>query len=46
MLLKTKKLKNHILKNAVKGRPLTKWELKFNKLVGKTRFKVERTFGE
>lgn len=44
-LLKAKKLKNHILKKAVKGKPLTEWELKFNKLVGKTRFKVERTFG-
>jgi transposase, IS5 family len=44
-LLKTKKLKNHILKKAVKGKPLTKWEMKFNKLIGKTRFKVERTFG-
>ena len=25
--------------------PLTKWENRFNKLVGQTRFKVERTFG-
>jgi len=33
------------LKKAVKNKPLTKWEKKFNKLVGKTRFKVERTFG-
>ncbi len=24
--------------------PLTRWEKKFNKLIGKTRFKVERTF--
>lgn len=44
-LLKKKKLKNHILKKAKKGKKLTKWELKFNKLVGKVRFKVERTFG-
>ena len=44
-LLKDKKLKNHILKKAKKNKPLTKWEKKFNKLVGKTRFKVERTFG-
>lgn len=44
-LLKKKKLKNHILKKAKKNKPLTPWEQKFNKLVGKTRFKVERTFG-
>lgn len=42
-LLKKKKLKNHILKKAKKNKPLTKWERKFNKLIGKTRFKVERT---
>lgn len=44
-LLKKRKLKNHILKKAKKNKPLTSWEKKFNKLVGKTRFKVERTFG-
>jgi transposase, IS5 family len=44
-LLKTKELKNHILKKAKKNKPLTDWEKKFNKLVGKVRFKVERTFG-
>lgn len=44
-LLKERKLKNHILKKAKKNKALTEWEKKFNKLVGKTRFKVERTFG-
>jgi len=44
-LLKQRKLKNHILKKAKKNKPLTEWEQEFNKLVGKTRFKVERTFG-
>lgn len=44
-LLKRRKLKNHILKKAVRNKPLTKWEKRFNKLIGKTRFKVERTFG-
>lgn len=44
-LLKKRKLKNHILKKAQKNKPLTYWEKKFNKLIGKTRFKVERTFG-
>jgi IS5 family transposase len=44
-LLKKRRLKNHILKKAVRNRPLTHWEKRFNKLVGKVRFKVERTFG-
>jgi len=44
-LLKKLKLKNHILKKAKKNKPLTSWEKKFNKLIGQTRFKVERTFG-
>ena len=45
ILLKKRKLKNHILKKAYKNKPLSYWEKKFNKLIGKTRFKVERTFG-
>lgn len=44
-ILKKRNLKNHILKKAVKNKPLTNWEKKFNKLIGATRFKVERTFG-
>lgn len=44
-LLKKRGLKNHILKKAKKNKPLTIWEKRFNKLIGKTRFKVERTFG-
>jgi IS5 family transposase len=44
-LLKKRNLKNHILKKAYKNKPLTHWEKKFNKLIGQTRFKVERTFG-
>ena len=44
-LLKSRKLKNHILKKAKKNKPLTTWEKKFNKLIGQTRYKVERTFG-
>jgi len=44
-LLKKRDLKNHILKKAKKDKPLTDWEKKFNKLIGQTRFKVERTFG-
>lgn len=44
-LLKKMKLRNHILKKAKKNNPLTKREKLFNKLIGQTRFKVERTFG-
>ncbi len=44
-ILKERKLKNHILKKAYKNKPLTKWEKRFNKLIGQTRFKVGRTFG-
>lgn len=45
VLLKERKLKNRILKKAKKNQPLTHWEKRFNKIIGKTRFKVERTFG-
>jgi len=44
-LLRSRKLKNHILKKAKKNKPLTHREKVFNKAVGKTRYKVERTFG-
>jgi IS5 family transposase len=44
-LLKERKLRDHILKKAKKGKGLTTWEKKFNKLVGKVRYKVERSFG-
>lgn len=44
-LLKDLKLKNHILKKAKKNQALTNWEKKFNKLIGQSRYKVERTFG-
>ncbi|KKL51590.1 hypothetical protein LCGC14_2293970 [marine sediment metagenome] len=44
-LLEKRGLKNHILKKAKRNRPLTKWEKLFNKIIGRTRFKVERTFG-
>ncbi len=44
-LLKEKKLKNRILKKAVKNKPLTDHEQLYNKLCGRTRFKVDRTFG-
>jgi IS5 family transposase len=44
-ILEKRNIKNHILKKAYKNKPLTRWEKRFNKLIGKTRFKVERTFG-
>lgn len=44
-LIKKKKLKSRILSKAKKGKPLTERELFRNKLIGKTRFKIERTFG-
>ncbi|OIP02334.1 MAG: hypothetical protein AUJ98_01545 [Bacteroidetes bacterium CG2_30_33_31] len=30
---------------AKKNKSLSKWQVKFNKLISKVRFKVERTFG-
>ena len=44
-LLRSKKLKSTILHKAKKGKPLTVREKLRNKLIGKNRFKVERTFG-
>ena len=44
-ILRRKKLKNHIMRKAPKGKKLTEREMKCNKLVSKIRFKVERTFG-
>jgi IS5 family transposase len=44
-LLKEEVLKNRIQHKAYKNRPLTNWEKKFNKLISKSRYVVERTFG-
>ena len=38
-------LRNRIMHKASRNHPLTIHEAKFNKLISKTRFKVERTFG-
>jgi IS5 family transposase len=43
--LKTNGLKDGIMYKAVKNKPLTSHQQKFNKIVSQTRFKVERTFG-
>ncbi len=44
-MLQDRKLKNGIMFKASRGRPLTNRERRFNKIVSKTRFVVERTFG-
>ena len=43
--LKTEDIKNRIQHKAYKNKPLTYWEKKFNKLIAKSRWVVERTFG-
>lgn len=43
--LQESKIKNRIQRKAYKNRPLTKWEIFFNKLIGRQRYVVERTFG-
>jgi IS5 family transposase len=44
-LLKGKKVKNRLMHKAYRNRPLSRWEEIFNKLISKTRWVVERTFG-
>lgn len=43
--LKQKGYRPQLMIKAAKNKPLGTWEKKFNKLVSKTRYKVERTFG-
>ena len=45
LFLKENKIKNGVHYKAVRGRKLTERESKFNQLVSKTRYTVERTFG-
>ncbi|ROT47245.1 IS5 family transposase [Candidatus Cardinium hertigii] len=45
ILLKKKKLKSAIQKKATKNNPLSVTAKRFNKLIAKTRYKVERVFG-
>ncbi len=44
-LLAKRNLKDHMLKKARRNLPLNHWEKKFNKIIGRIRYKVERTFG-
>lgn len=43
--LKQREFKDNIMHKAVKNKPLTAWQIKFNQIIGKTRYKVERTAG-
>jgi len=44
-LLEELKIKNRLQHKAYRNKPLTEWEIRFNKLISKDRYKVERTFG-
>lgn len=43
--ISSRKLRNHVMRKAAKGRPLTEREQQLNKLISKVRYQVERTFG-
>jgi IS5 family transposase len=44
-LLKSQGIKNRIQHKAYRNRPLTKWQKRFNKMIGTSRYVVERTYG-
>ena len=44
-LLENEKIKNRLMHKAYRNRPLTHWQKVFNKLISKSRWVVERTFG-
>src|SRR3954451_21142371 len=43
--LKAKGFKDNIMHKAAKNKPLTQWQIRFNQIISKTRYKVERTVG-
>ena len=43
--LKERGLKDNIMHKAAKNKPLSSWQIKFNQIISKTRYKVERTAG-
>jgi len=43
--VKNRKVKNRIQHKAYKNKPLTEWQKKYNRLISKKRWVVERTFG-
>lgn len=45
LVLEKKKLKNRIMRKAKKNKVLSSHEIKFNNLISKVRYKIERTFG-
>ena len=44
-MLKSKKLKNGLMYKAFRNKPLTKRKIQFNKLISKTRWRIEQCFG-
>jgi IS5 family transposase len=44
-ILRSKKIKTRIMYKKPKGKPMTKWQKRFNKAVSKRRFIVEQSFG-
>jgi len=44
-MLKDKGSKNRVMHQAYRNKPLTHWQIKYNKAISKTRWVVERTFG-
>ena len=44
-MLKKKKSKSRVMHKAYRNKPLTNWQIKYNKAISKTRWVVERTFG-
>ncbi|HRH49215.1 MAG TPA: transposase [Panacibacter sp.] len=43
--LKNKGSKDNIMHKAVKNKPLSVWQAKFNQIISRTRYKAERTIG-
>ena len=43
--LKDRGFKDNIMYKAVKNKPLTPWQIRFNQIISKTRYKVERIAG-
>ena len=44
-ILKDKNLKNSLMYKAARGRKLTAWQKQFNRLISKTRWRIEQCFG-
>ena len=44
-LLRSRGLRSGIQHKAYRGKPLSVWEKRYNKLIGRSRYKIERVFG-